>query len=77
MLTARTECLDWLLIRSERHLDRVLRDFVQHYNNERPHRGINLEVPVPYSTDHQFNGIANIKRIDRFGGLIHEYRVAA
>ena len=77
VLTARTECLDWLLIRSERHLDRVLRDFVQHYNNERPHRGINLEVPVPYSTDHQFNGIANIKRNDRFGGLIHEYRVAA
>jgi putative transposase len=28
--TARTECLDWLLIRSERHLDRVLCEFVEH-----------------------------------------------
>ena len=37
--TARTECLDWLLVRGERHLDRVLRDFVEHYNKERPSRG--------------------------------------
>ena len=40
--TARSECLDWLLIPGERHLDRVLREFVEHYNNERPHRGIGL-----------------------------------
>jgi hypothetical protein len=26
-----------VLIRGERHLDRVLREFVQHYNHERPH----------------------------------------
>jgi transposase InsO family protein len=77
VLTARTECLDWLLIRSERHLDRVLREFVEHYNRERPHHGIDLEVPVPYSTEHRFKGIASIKRADRPGGLIHEYRVAA
>jgi transposase InsO family protein len=46
--TARTECLDWLLIRSERHLGLVLAEFVQHYNTARPHRGINLEVSIPY-----------------------------
>jgi transposase InsO family protein len=74
--TARTECLDWVLIRSERHLDRVLREFVEHYNCERPHRGIDLEVPVPYLT-HQLEGVGSIKRVDRLGGLIHEYRVAA
>jgi len=77
VLTARTECLDWLLIRSERHLKRVLREFVEHYNGERPHRGIDLEVPVPYLTDHQFEGDGNIRRSDRLGGLIHGYRVAA
>jgi hypothetical protein len=75
--TARTECLDWLLIRSERHLDRVLRDFVQHYNCERPHRGIDLQVPVPHLSEHRFNGVVGIEREDRLGGLVHEYRVAA
>jgi transposase InsO family protein len=75
--TARAECLDWLLVRNERHLERVLREFVQHYGNERPHRGIDLEVPVPYSTDHQFKGVGSIKRVDHLGGLVHEYRLAA
>jgi putative transposase len=30
--TARRECLDWLLIVNRRHLERVLRVFVDHYN---------------------------------------------
>ena len=77
VLTARTECVDWLLIRNERHLDRVLREFVEHYNCARPHRGINLEVPVPDLTTQQFSSAGRIKRADRLGGLIHEYRVAA
>jgi transposase InsO family protein len=46
--TARAECLDWVLIRTERHLDRVLGEFVEHYNHERPHRGAHPEAPVPY-----------------------------
>jgi hypothetical protein len=32
----REECLDWLLIAGRRHLDRVLRHFVEYYNRERP-----------------------------------------
>ena len=75
--TARTECLDWLLVRGERHLDRVLRAFVEHYNNERPHRGIDLEVLVAYTTIRKFTGVDGIRRADRLGGLVHEYRVAA
>jgi putative transposase len=75
--TARTECLDWLLVRGERHLDRVLRAFVEHYNNERPHRGIDLEVLVAYTTIRKFTGVDGTQRADRLGGLVHEYRVAA
>jgi putative transposase len=33
--TARRECLDWLLIRNARHLERVLTEFVEHYNTAR------------------------------------------
>ena len=36
--TVRSECLDWLLILNRRHLERVLRLYVAHYNRERPHR---------------------------------------
>ena len=32
--TTRTECLDWLLIRNERHLERVLEEFVEHLSRD-------------------------------------------
>jgi len=41
--TVREECLDWTLVLGRRHLDAVLRDYVQHYNEHRPHRGLRLE----------------------------------
>ena len=43
--TARKECLDWLLILGRRHLEHVLRIYVQHYNRERPDRGLALTQP--------------------------------
>jgi len=45
--TVRTECLDWILICSHGHLLRVLTAYLAHYNTARPHRGIDLDVPVP------------------------------
>jgi hypothetical protein len=54
-----------------------LREFVEHYNNERPHRGIHLEVPVAYSSFPEFTSLDRVQRSDRLGGLVHEYSVAA
>jgi putative transposase len=74
--TTRTECLDWVLVCSRRHLERVLTDYVRHYNTARPHRGIDLDVPVPSAkpTPAGIDNIRHIKRVDVLGGLIHEYR---
>jgi transposase InsO family protein len=43
--TVRRECLDWLLIANHRHLERVLRTYVDHYNGRRPHRALGLAAP--------------------------------
>jgi transposase InsO family protein len=43
--TVRRECLDWLLITNRRHLQHVLREFVDHYNGHRPHRALELAPP--------------------------------
>jgi len=75
--TARRECLDWLLIRNERHLERVLTEFVEHYNAARPHRGIDLDVPIPYVSENPLDDSIQIQRVDRFGGVLHEYSIAA
>jgi Integrase core domain len=44
--TARTECLDWLLIRNAAHLHRVLAIYLEHYNTARPHRSLDLQTPL-------------------------------
>ncbi len=78
--TVRRECLDWLLIANRRHLDRVLRTYVEHYNGHRPHRALRLAapdhanvVPLPLKPPCQ----TRINRRERLGGLINEYRTAA
>jgi putative transposase len=77
--TVRTECLDWLLIWNRRHLENVLAAYVEHYNTARPHRGINLGVPVAQgeATPANVAQIERIERVDVLGGLVHEYRHAA
>jgi putative transposase len=75
--TVRTECLDWVLVWNARHLDRVLTEYVAHYNIARPHRGLGLDVPIPIPIPAADARSRRVERIDVLGGLIHEYRSAA
>ncbi len=43
--TIRRECLDYIIIRDERHAERVLREFVGYYHS-RAHRGLNMQAPM-------------------------------
>jgi hypothetical protein len=74
--TVRQECLDRILVFSQRHLERILREFVAHYNTERPHRGLSLETPEPQPGAKLTAG--KVVRVAKLGGLINEYhRIAA
>jgi len=79
------------LIVNARHLERVLRSYVRHYNGHRPHQGISQEIPkAPQSTpmvtkrptlhegrpQHRRH-LPGVRRRDRLGGLIHEYELVA
>lgn len=74
--TVRSGWLDWLLILNRRHLERVLRVYVDHYNRQRPHRALKLQPPQP-ETPEALPRVGEIHRRDRLGGLIHEYYRAA
>jgi putative transposase len=78
--TVRTECLDWFLILNHQHLERIVADFVEHYNRHRPHRGLGLTPPQPAhsvcATSTAFTDDRILRR-DRLGGLVHEYVLAA
>jgi putative transposase len=44
--SARRECLDRMLITGERHLRLVLREYVEHYDDHRPHRTLGQRTPA-------------------------------
>lgn len=69
--TVRRECLDRALILGRRHLEAILREFVDHYNAARPHRALDLRAPLCPPQPVQPSGA--IVRRDRLDGLIHEY----
>ncbi|WP_112105611.1 integrase core domain-containing protein [Parafrankia sp. Ea1.12] len=75
--TVRRECLDHLLILGERHLTTVLTDYVDHYNQHRPHRSLQQQAPLSTGADPPPEPGTSVVRHDRLGGLIHEYRQAA
>jgi len=73
----RLECLDRMLIFSERHLVRVLTEYEAHYNTHRPHRALDQQRPaVDVSVDGD-RGKGAVRRTEIRGSLINEYRHAA
>jgi putative transposase len=76
--SARSECLDWILVRSERHLVRILTEYVDHFNHARPHRGRELRPPCAAAPDPPAPTPGQrVRRRVRLGGLINEYEPAA
>ena len=70
--STRRECLDWVLILNRRHLERVLSEWLEHYNQARPHRGLDLATPIARSDPVLAAGPVICR--ERLGGLLREYR---
>ena len=69
--STRRECLDWLLIINRQHLERVLTEWLEHYNQARPHRGLDLRTPIARSDPVVTSGPVTCD--NRLGGLLREY----
>ncbi len=68
----RRECLDYMLIVSERHLRRIVSDYVTYFNQARPHQGIEQRIPCGSPRPAQPEG--EIVGLPVLGGLHHAYR---
>jgi putative transposase len=75
--TVRRELLDRMLILGRRHLETVLADYVAHYNQHRPHRSLGQAPPLGAIHEHAPAADLRVLRVDRLGGLIHEYAQVA
>jgi transposase InsO family protein len=77
--TVRAECLDWLLVVGRGHLEHVLRIYVKHYNEHRPHRALGLDAPdrPPGLAVVGRGQQGEVRRRGLLGGLLHEHYRAA
>jgi putative transposase len=71
MGSLRRECLDHMLILSEKHLRRVVQEYVCYFNEDRPHQGLHQRIPSgPASLP---AGEGEIVARPVLGGLHHAY----
>jgi putative transposase len=78
--TIRRECLDYLIPLNERHLRNLLREWVRHYNQARPHSALGPGIPEasdrffsPKGRGHVLPSEVRIHKEPVLGGLHHEY----
>jgi len=78
--TIRRECLDWMIPLNERHLRRVLTEWIPHYNRERPHSALSPGLPdgptaLTMLTRHQLTSTHRAVASARLCGLHHHYHL--
>jgi putative transposase len=80
--TVRRECLDYLIPINERHLKRIVNEFVCHYNRGRPHSSLGPGIPEPTQAKvpagpyrHKLPAGYHVRSTSVLGGLHHEYRL--
>ena len=69
--TIRRECLDRMVIFSESHLRKVMREFIEYYNNSRTHRSLGGNSPNPRVAQPPEAG--EVRSVSFLGGLHHRY----
>ncbi len=73
--------LPWTIIWNQRQLHRIVVEFIDHYNQHRPHRSFDQQPPRLSDTQHETpdtpEPALQIVRNTRCDGLINEHRIAA
>ena len=68
--TVRIEALDNFLLIDKGHIQRILEEYVAFYNSQRPHLGIQQQIPRPSEPEKKVGAIC---RSSVLGGLHHHY----
>jgi putative transposase len=71
--SVRRELLDHVVILNERHLRRLLTEYVAYYHDDRTHLGLDKATPASRSAAQCPAGDAAVVALPRVGGLHHRY----
>ncbi|MCP3963683.1 MAG: transposase [bacterium] len=67
------ELLDHVVVLHERHLHRLLAEYVAYYHEERPHLALGRDAPAGRPVERPPQADAEIVSFPRVGGLHHRY----
>jgi len=69
--TIRRECLDYVMVLSERHLQRILTSYLAYYHDWRTHLSLDMDCPEPRPA--QPPTLGPVRAVPEVGGLHHHY----
>jgi transposase InsO family protein len=72
----RRDLLDHVIVLNERHLKRLMNEYVRYYHEDRTHLALAKETPAGSEVSKPGSG-ARIIAMPRLGGLHHRYDLAA
>ena len=76
--TLRQELLNHVIVLDERHLERLLREYLgQYYHSSRPHQGLDGQTPLAQKKPRLLRGETELVSVPVVGGLHHRYYRAA
>jgi transposase InsO family protein len=75
--SVRRDLLDHVIVLSQTHLRRLMRDYVRYYHEDRTHLGLEKDTPCGRVVASASPSGSKIIALPRLGGLHHRYTVAA
>jgi transposase InsO family protein len=73
LLSARTELLNHVIIFSEEHLIRLLKEYLQYYHYDRCHLSLDRNTPMGRHVESKPSQSSKVTSLPRLGGLHHKY----
>ena len=75
--SCRRDLLDHVIVLNERHLKRLMTEYIRYYHEDRTHLGLSKETPLGRKAAKSTPMNAKVVSISRLGGLHHRYGLAA
>ena len=73
----RRDLLDHVIVLNERHLRRLMREYVRYYHEDRTHLGLEKQTPAGRIEAKDTDVNRRVLAMPRVGGLHHRYNLAA
>jgi transposase InsO family protein len=73
----RRDLLNHVIVLNERHLKRLMRDYVEYFHEDRTHLGLAKETPAGRPRGSNPSASCKVVAMPRLGGLHHRYQLAA